>query len=106
MATHYTGTLEDRLARMDKDGVRCDGNTRRCHRTAVDSFELLPADGNGVAKPGAEKVTRQTCSLHRRLYLYNGAWVVVAQTKIPLRDLKPMKIHPSSRLWKPRKNDK
>lgn len=85
MGTHWTGTVEERMARLERDGVRCDANSRHCPRTAVDEYDVYPADGHGKRKPNAVQVTKKSCSYHRQQFSRNGLWEVVAFRAIPLR---------------------
>lgn len=82
MPTHYTGTFEDRLARLDKTGRRCDGNNRNCIHGAIEEHALRPAK-NGEPIPDAEMVKKQSCSRHRQQFVNNVVWVVVSSRRFP-----------------------
>lgn len=79
MPLHFSGTIEQRYAKLDEAGRRCDANGRRCPGTAVERFELLPTDGFGHIKPNAVPVIRQSCSRHRLQFCQGGTWHLVSR---------------------------
>lgn len=85
MPTQWSGTIEERLARLEQSGRRCDGNSRHCTRAAVEVYDLLPADGFGHPVPDAEKVSKKSCSYHRLQFLENGMWRVVGNRQLALK---------------------
>lgn len=87
MPTRWTGTIEDRLARLDLAKRRCDGNNRRCVHSANEVYQLLPAK-NGQSIPDAEPVTKQACSRHRPQFLDSPNYCQVGLTeRLPERPL-------------------
>lgn len=82
MPTQWSGTVEERVQRLELSGRRCDGNNRFCTRAAVESYDLYAADGQGNRKPDAERVTKKSCSYHRSQFVDNGMWVVAAQREL------------------------
>lgn len=82
MPTQWDGTFEDRFARLERAGRRCDANSRNCTRSAVEEYTLLPADGHFNALPDAERVTKKCCGYHRPQFLTNGVWVCVANRQL------------------------
>jgi hypothetical protein len=98
MPNRWTGTVEDRLANMDKAGRRCDGNNRHCTRSAVEKYKLLRADGNGIAVDGAVEEWKKCCGYHRAQFLENGMWKVLANIQLDtLPPLPPGKRPPGGR---------
>lgn len=91
MPSRWIGSVDDRLARLEHVGRRCDGNTRRCPTPAVDEFELWPADGQGNKLPDGKRVKKKSCGRHRIQFIENGQWVVTAMRELP------KKSNPSSR---------
>jgi hypothetical protein len=86
MPLKWTGTVQDRLDRMEKSGRRCDANSRHCTRAAVEEYELIPADGQGNPKPDAERVKKKCCSYHRSQFLNSGMWIVKANRQLEQKD--------------------
>ncbi len=96
MPTQWSGTIEERIARLEQGGRRCDGNSRHCTRPAVEVYELYPADGQGNRKPDAERVTKKSCSYHRSQFCDNGMWAIAAQRELAKKpDRRPR--HPTPR---------
>ena len=85
MPTQWSGTFEDRFKRLDENERRCDGLNRHCTRNAVEEYDLLPADGNFVPLPDAQMVKKKSCGYHRREFLQNGRWSVLATRDLPGR---------------------
>lgn len=96
MPNQWTGTPEERLARMDKAGRRCDGNNRHCTRSAVNKYKLLPADGHGNPVDGAEPVWKKSCGYHRVQFLGSGSWKVLADIQMDTRPPLPASKRPPS----------
>jgi hypothetical protein len=89
MPNHWDGTIEERYARLEHYGRRCDGNSRHCTRGAVDEYDILPADGNFVPLPDAEKIVKKSCAYHRVQFLQNGRYKVLATRDLPRREATP-----------------
>lgn len=83
MPNVWEGTIEDRLVRLSKANRRCDANSQHCTRAAVDEYDLLPADGNFIAVPGAEPERKKSCAYHRPQFLRNGRWVLLGKRDLP-----------------------
>lgn len=88
MPTHWTGTTEQRYARLERDDRRCDGNNRRCPRGAVERYTLAPAQ-DWTAIPDASPVEKLSCSRHRQQFINNPTYVVIKMDRFPalLRDV-------------------
>lgn len=86
MPNAWKGSVEERLALMERSGRRCDGNSRHCTRSAVNKYTLLPADGKFNALPDAEPVVKKSCGYHRDQFISNGLWVVVADREMRKAD--------------------
>lgn len=86
MPNKWEGTVEERLARMDKAGRRCDGNSRHCTRSAANEYTLLPADGHFNALPDKLPVKKKSCGYHRFQFVDNGQWKVVGDRQLVLAD--------------------
>jgi hypothetical protein len=80
MPTRWTGSVEDRLARLDHAHRRCDGNNRRCVHSANEVYQLLPAK-NGQPLPDAKPITKQACSRHRPQFLDSQNYCQVGETE-------------------------
>lgn len=89
MPNHVTDDIDDRLARMEQAGRRCDANSRHCARSAVDLYTLLPADGDFNPLPGAEPVLKKSCGFHRAQFLGNGVWKLIARKSLSRKLPKP-----------------
>lgn len=79
MPRQWTGTLDNRLASLDRIGRRCDGNTRACPHPAVEAFDLWPADRSGNKLPDSEMVRKKACARHRIQFDQNGRFVVAGR---------------------------
>ncbi len=76
MPTQWSGTVEQRLQRLEQSNRRCDGNNRWCTRAAVEIYQLWPADGFGTIRADAELTMKRSCSFHRPQFARSGNWVV------------------------------
>lgn len=81
MPTRIAQTMQDRIERLDRIDRRCDGNNRRCVLRAVEQYTLLPAD-DFIIVPGAEPITRQSCSRHRQQFVNNANFAVDDITRL------------------------
>lgn len=82
MPHNFGGNIQERYAKLDKLGRRCDANGRRCAGAAVERFLLIATDGHGQVKPEAKPEVRQCCSRHRAQFLLNGAWKLIKRESI------------------------
>lgn len=82
MPSHWTGTVEDRWARLEKFGRRCDGNDRRCVHGAIETYTLAPSR-DWVPIPGAEPVTKMACTRHRMQFCNNSNYTVLSVERSP-----------------------
>lgn len=94
MPLQFEGTVEQRLARLDQAGKRCDGNGRRCVHGAVEAYTLIPAK-EWVPIPDAESINKQSCTRHRPQFINNPGFVVADTRKLPGRP--PGAAHPYTR---------
>lgn len=83
MPSRWTGTREERLARLDEAQRRCDGNGRRCAHSATTRYTLARVK-DGLPLPG-EPVTRLSCSRHKVQFAGNPGYVVVNTVALPPR---------------------
>ncbi len=93
MPDKWVGSTEDRYARLELAGKRCDGNSRQCVHSATEAFRLMPAK-LGVAIPGAKSVEKQSCSRHRRQFDDNEGYVVIGRRQLSSRSRN--KPHPNT----------
>lgn len=90
MPSSYTGTKEERLAKLEIRGQRCDGSFRCCTQTAVRRYTLIAANpATGEAREGAQPEVKQACSKHRRGYGDNANYKVLSDEVIAPRVTKP-----------------
>lgn len=90
MPHFFTGTPEQRRARLIATGTACDGGTfKPCHRVAVLILDLADSTDGIHPDPGAPTRTVQTCSAHRKMYLETRKWVVIDRRPIPPRHVTP-----------------
>ncbi len=82
MPTRFSGTVEQRLQRLEQASRRCDANNRWCTRAAVEIYQLWPADGFGNKKPDARLTLKRVCSYHRRHFTESGSWIVEGMKRI------------------------
>lgn len=93
MPTHFTGTNEQRLTRLERGGRRCNGQNHNCTQTAVVEYRMIPADPQtGQAREGAEVITVRACSKHRRQFSDTANYNIVAQRNIPPRQVSRQEI--------------
>lgn len=85
MTAEYSGTRQERFARLDKIGRRCDANSRNCVNSATLSITLIKADGDGEPLPGEQQQTRLACSWHRKFFTDNGLYHIVSIENMPVR---------------------
>lgn len=84
MPTKWTGTVEERYARLDQAQRRCDGNSRHCTHSATTRYTLAPAkDGHPI--PGEQQVTRLSCSRHIPQFTNSARYVVVETSRLAVR---------------------
>lgn len=86
MPSYWTGTLDDRLSRLDKVGRRCDANSRNCPNPAVEEYDLWEADGFGNKKPDAKLIQRKSCGRHRSQFVRSGLYIVSGTRKLGSAD--------------------
>src|SRR4051794_27163703 len=95
MPTVWTGTIEERIARLERSNRRCDGNSRRCAHAATTQYELLPAAGKFNALPDGEAVVRRACSRHKQQFANSGSYLVRATKRLD-NERPPDKPHPNT----------
>lgn len=96
MPNRWTGTVEERLANLEKSGRRCDGNNRHCTRGAVEKYKLARCDGHGTVVDDVEPVWKKSCGYHRAQFLANGMWKVLANVQLATQAPLPPHLRPPS----------
>ncbi len=74
--------IDSRMGRLDRENRRCDGNDRFCTRGAVRLITVVPADGQGIPKPGAEAVEKKACTWHRQQFERSGSYHLISSVSL------------------------
>lgn len=76
---------ERRLAYLDRQNARCDGNSRSCVNRAVEIFHVYRTDGEGNRVTG-DVEDRRSCGYHRIQFDQSAMYEVVGRGDVPRRD--------------------
>lgn len=86
MPNKWDGTIEDRLAKLENSGRRCDAQDRHCTRSAVNEYTVIRCDGDFNPLPDAGPEKKKCCSWHRKVFTDNGLWKVVGDRELVKAD--------------------
>lgn len=85
MPTRWSGTAEERMARLENAGRRCDGNSRHCTRSAVEVYEVTRLKSDGTPESG-DVESKKSCGYHRAQFLESAFYKVLSNRELRKMD--------------------
>lgn len=90
MPVRFDEPVDKRLERFDRQGIRCDGNSRHCVGVAVVELDVIRLNPDGKPATG-ETEHKRSCGRHLIQFDQGSAWEVVGRRTIsrPPRQRRP-----------------